>query len=67
MENFSRLERSTSDLINLVSFFKTKKVKLVNIKENLDTIAPQVYFNKNSFSNFYSIWTRFDYGTNKKA
>ncbi|MHC5549895.1 recombinase family protein [Carnobacterium maltaromaticum] len=55
MENFSRLERSTSDLINLVSFFKTKKVKLVNIKENLDTIAPQVYFNKNSFSNFYSI------------
>lgn len=41
VESFSRLGRSTKDLIDLVSFFETKKVKLISIKENFDTTTPQ--------------------------
>lgn len=41
VESFSRLGRSTNDLIDLVSFFETKKVKLISIKENFDTTTPQ--------------------------
>jgi DNA invertase Pin-like site-specific DNA recombinase len=41
VESFSRLGRSTKDLIELVEYFKSKKVKLISIKENFDTNTPQ--------------------------
>lgn len=37
IHDFSRLARSTSDLLNLVELFKTKRVTLVSNKENIDT------------------------------
>lgn len=41
IESFSRLGRSTKDLIELVDFFNSKNVKLISIKENFDTTTPQ--------------------------
>jgi DNA invertase Pin-like site-specific DNA recombinase len=41
VESFSRLGRSTKDLIELVDFFENKKVKLISIKESFDTTTPQ--------------------------
>ncbi|WP_461203299.1 recombinase family protein [Enterococcus sp. N342-3-1-2] len=41
IESFSRLGRSTKDLIDLVSFFEEKGVKVISIKENFDTQTPQ--------------------------
>ena len=41
IESFSRLGRSTKDLIDLVDYFEAKGVKLVSIKENFDTSTPQ--------------------------
>ena len=41
IESFSRLGRSTKDLIELVEWFESKGVKLVSIKENFDTNTPQ--------------------------
>lgn len=41
IESFSRLGRSTKDLIELVEYFESKKVKLISIKENFDTHTPQ--------------------------
>jgi len=41
IESFSRLGRSTKDLIDLVDFFEAKGVKLVSLKENFDTSTPQ--------------------------
>lgn len=35
--DFSRLARSTVDLLNLVTLFQEKRVQLVSIKENVDT------------------------------
>ena len=40
MESFSRLGRSTKDLIDLVSYFEEHGVKLVSLKENFDTRTP---------------------------
>ncbi len=40
IESFSRLGRSTKDLIELVEYFEGKGVKLVSIKENFDTTTP---------------------------
>lgn len=37
IESFSRLSRSTKDLISLMETIKEKDVELVSIKENLDT------------------------------
>lgn len=37
VEDFSRLARSTKDLLELVEQFKAKKIELVSMKENLDT------------------------------
>ena len=37
IHDFSRLARSTKDLLELVEFFQNKKVRLVSNKENLDT------------------------------
>ena len=39
-ESFSRLGRSTKDLIELVSFFEEHDVKLISLKENFDTSTP---------------------------
>ena len=41
IESFSRLGRSTKDLIELVEYFEGKGVKLISIKENFDTNTPQ--------------------------
>ncbi len=41
IESFSRLGRSTKDLIELVDFFQDKGVKLISVKENFDTNTPQ--------------------------
>lgn len=35
--DFSRLSRSVQDLLNIVDLLNSKKVKLVSLKENLDT------------------------------
>lgn len=40
VESFSRLARSTKDLLGLVDYFKRKKVNLISFKENLDTSTP---------------------------
>ena len=41
IESFSRLGRSTKDLIELVEYFESKDVKIISIKENFDTATPQ--------------------------
>lgn len=41
VESFSRLGRSTKDLINLVNYFEEKSIKLISLKENFDTTTPQ--------------------------
>ncbi|MFV8261679.1 recombinase family protein [Aerococcus viridans] len=40
VESFSRLGRSTKDLIDLVNYFEEHEVKLVSLKENFDTSTP---------------------------
>ena len=37
IESLSRLGRSTKNLLELVEYFKGKKVKLISTKENIDT------------------------------
>lgn len=39
--DFSRLARSTQDLLNIVSLLQSKGVHLVSLKENFDTSTPQ--------------------------
>jgi len=41
VESFSRLGRSTKDLINLVNCFEENDIKLISSKENFDTSTPQ--------------------------
>ena len=41
VESFSRLGRSTKNLIELVELFEKKGVQLVSVKENFDTTTPQ--------------------------
>lgn len=41
VESFSRLGRSTKDLIELVAYFEEREIKLLSIKENFDTSTPQ--------------------------
>lgn len=38
--DFSRLARSTKDLLDLVETFKAKGIHLISVKENLDTSTP---------------------------
>lgn len=40
IKDFSRLARSTKDLLELVEFFNDKKVGLISLNENLDTSTP---------------------------
>src|SRR5699024_11285835 len=39
--SFSRLGRSTKDLIELVNYFEENDIKLISSKENFDTSTPQ--------------------------
>ena len=41
VESYSRLARSTHDLLELVEFFTTKGVSFRSLKENIDTSTPQ--------------------------
>src|SRR5699024_12130574 len=41
LESFSRLGRSTKDLINLVNYFEENDIKLISSKENFDTSTTQ--------------------------
>lgn len=41
IESFSRLGRSTKDLIELVEWFEKKGVKIISVKESFDTTTPQ--------------------------
>ena len=41
VESFSRLGRSTKDLIDLVEYFENIGVKIMSVKENFDTSTPQ--------------------------
>lgn len=40
IKDFSRLARSTKDLLELVEYFNAKKVNLISLNENLDTSTP---------------------------
>ena len=40
VKDFSRLARSTKDLFNIIDILENKKVKLISIKEKLDTSTP---------------------------
>jgi DNA invertase Pin-like site-specific DNA recombinase len=40
IKDFSRLARSTKDLLELVEYFNNKKVNLISLQENLDTSTP---------------------------
>lgn len=41
IESFSRLGRSTADLIELMNKFNDAKVKVISLKEQFDTTTPQ--------------------------
>lgn len=41
IESFSRLGRSTKDLIELINYFQEKDISVVSLKENFDTTTPQ--------------------------
>jgi DNA invertase Pin-like site-specific DNA recombinase len=40
VESFSRLARSTADLLRLVDFMQQKQVEVISLKENFDTSTP---------------------------
>lgn len=40
VESFSRLARSTTDLLEIVDFLRQKEVDVISIKENFDTSTP---------------------------
>lgn len=40
IHDFSRIARSTKDLLNIIEFLNNKKVHLVSNKENIDTSTP---------------------------
>lgn len=40
IKDFSRIARSTKDLLDIVETFNNKGVKLISLKENLDTTTP---------------------------
>lgn len=52
IESWSRLGRSTKELIELVDYFKDKKVKIISLKENFDTSTPQGRFMMTMFQAF---------------
>lgn len=53
VHDFSRLARSTKDLLDIVELLKNKGVNLVSNKENLDTSTPQGKLMVTMFAAFY--------------
>lgn len=53
IHDFSRLARSTKDLLDIVELLKRKGVHLVSNKENLDTSTPQGKLMLTMFAAFY--------------
>lgn len=53
IESFSRLSRSLADLLRLVDLMKQKGVKLVSLKERIDTSTPQGELQLNIFGALY--------------
>lgn len=41
VESFSRLGRSTKDLIELINYFQEQNISVLSLKENFDTTTPQ--------------------------
>jgi DNA invertase Pin-like site-specific DNA recombinase len=41
VESYSRLARSTKDLLNIVDILENKGVNFISLKENIDTTTPQ--------------------------
>jgi len=41
VESFSRLGRSTKDLIELINYFQEQEISVLSLKENFDTTTPQ--------------------------
>ena len=44
VESLSRVSRSTKDLLNILDDFEKREIKLVSLKENIDTTTPQGRF-----------------------
>ena len=40
IKDFSRLSRSTSDLLNIIETLEKRKITLISLKENIDTSTP---------------------------
>lgn len=53
IESYSRLARSTSDLLKIVNELKNKKISLISLKENIDTSTPQGEFILTVFAGLY--------------
>ena len=52
VESFSRLGRSTKDLIELVNYFEEHNIKLISLKENFDTATPHGWLMMTVFQAF---------------
>ena len=55
VESFSRLARSTRDLLNIVSVLTEKGVSFVSLKENVDTTTSQGKFMLTVFAGLYEL------------
>ena len=55
VESFSRLARSTRDLLNIVNTLTEKGVSFVSLKENVDTTTSQGKFMLTVFAGLYEL------------
>ena len=55
VESFSRLARSTRDLLNIVNTLTEKGVSFVSLKENVDTTTPHGKFMLTVFAGLYEL------------
>ena len=55
VESFSRLARSTRDLLNIVNTLNEKGVSFVSLKENIDTTTPNGKFMLTVFAGLYEL------------
>ena len=55
VESFSRLARSTRDLLNIVNTLTEKGVSFVSLKENIDTTTPNGKFMLTVFAGLYEL------------
>ena len=56
VESYSRLARSTSDLLKLLDQFNTKGVGFISDKEQIDTTTPQGKLMMTIFAGLSPIW-----------